>query len=180
MNDIDPDRYAYENQKRKAKNRSIDWQFTFDTWLDWWKSTGKYHLRGRTKDKPYVMCRIGDTGPYSPSNVYCGSLSDNAKDAYTNGKNTPVTFNNMTSAERTEIGRKGGKVGGKRCAELHAFKEEDIKARLDAISHIDLNKRGWVVKVSNVWGVSHTQTKRFMDQHYKGDVFRRNSPVAQR
>lgn len=179
--DTDKDKYAYENQKRKAKERNVEWVFTFDSWLDWWKSTGKYHLRGRTKDKPYVMCRYDDKGPYSADNVYCGTHSNNAKNAFDNGnKGVIAATSSRSEDEKSRIGRLGGLVGGKRYAELYAFKEDDVKKRLDSISHIDLTKRGWVVKVSKIWGVSHSQTKRFMDKHYNGDVYRRNSPVAQR
>lgn len=45
--------------------------FTFDTWWQVWNESGKWDERG-ARGGAYVMCRIGDEGPYSPGNVYIG------------------------------------------------------------------------------------------------------------
>ena len=39
----------YNDQRRNAKRRKIEWHFTFETWLGWWKLTNKLHLRGFIK-----------------------------------------------------------------------------------------------------------------------------------
>ena len=52
-----------------AKLRKIAWEFTYESWWEVWESSGKWEQRGRGKGK-YVMSRIGDIGPYSPSNVF--------------------------------------------------------------------------------------------------------------
>lgn len=57
-------------QRNNAKKRNIDWQLTFDEWLNWWQQTGHFADRGRGKGK-WVMSRFGDTGPYSLSNIFC-------------------------------------------------------------------------------------------------------------
>lgn len=60
-------------QKTSAKNRNIDWQFTFKEWSDWWGNDIQY--RGCKKGQ-LVMARKGDTGPYHPNNVIkqeCGA-----------------------------------------------------------------------------------------------------------
>jgi hypothetical protein len=56
------------NQRRRAKERNIEWQLTFDQWLSIWEQSGHLAQRGRTKGK-YCMSRKGDTGPYSIDNV---------------------------------------------------------------------------------------------------------------
>ena len=58
----------YKTQMKNAEIRGIPWEFTFDTWWKLWEESGKWDQRGRGSDQ-YQMCRTGDTGPYSPSNV---------------------------------------------------------------------------------------------------------------
>ena len=67
----------YNAQKSMALKRGIGWEFkSFEEWLLWWLQTGKFDQRGVT-NKGYQMCRIGDTGPYSPSNCYCATGKEN-------------------------------------------------------------------------------------------------------
>ena len=75
------DRYAA--QKRRARRRRIEWQFTFRTWWAVWYESGKWSERGPSG---YVMGRRGDTGPYSPSNVYICLSSENVRDSFVNLK----------------------------------------------------------------------------------------------
>jgi hypothetical protein len=67
---------AYTIQKSNSKRRGIEFLFTFEEWSQWWLDTGKWEQRGKGRDK-YCMQRYNDTGPYSPSNVYCGTNSEN-------------------------------------------------------------------------------------------------------
>ena len=67
---------AYTAQKANAKRRGVEFLFTFEEWKQWWLDTGKWEERGKGRDK-YCMQRYNDTGPYSPSNVYCGTNSEN-------------------------------------------------------------------------------------------------------
>ncbi len=69
-------RIAYHSQKKGAKERGIEWLFTFDTWLEGWIASGYWELRGRNKGK-YQMCRKDDEGPYSPDNVYYDTTENN-------------------------------------------------------------------------------------------------------
>lgn len=73
-----PDKTKYNNHRYNAKQRNIDWQFTFESWMAWWQATGHYHERGRRIGQ-YVMARFGDVGPYSPANVFCCTSSHNHK-----------------------------------------------------------------------------------------------------
>lgn len=66
-------------QKRKAKQRRIEWCLSFDEWWDLWQQSGKWDLRGTDG---YVMCRTGDTGPYSIDNVRIDSFSNNSLENY--------------------------------------------------------------------------------------------------
>lgn len=85
---------AYNSQKQGAKKRGIAWDFTFDTWLDWWAATGKFELRGKHRGS-YQMCRQGDTGPYAVNNVYCDTVSENSA-LPTRGKARPEAANIKT------------------------------------------------------------------------------------
>jgi len=55
----------YCGQKSMAKKRGIAWEFTFETWLNWWGDD--YAQRGQGRGK-LCCARLGDTGPYSPTN----------------------------------------------------------------------------------------------------------------
>lgn len=74
---------AYAGQKRGARGRGIKWEFTFASWIAVWEESGKFAQRGRGADK-YVMARFGDVGPYSPTNVYICTNSQNLIDAKSN------------------------------------------------------------------------------------------------
>lgn len=158
----------YENQRRKAKARNIEWLFTYESWLNWWKSTGKIAERGR-KSSEYCMCRIGDEGPYSPENVYCATNGQNAKDSYTNNKNQ--AFDKRTPEQMSAAGIKGGKIGG---AIAKVRGKELSEEHLDMIKDVDKTKFGWVAKASKILGVSHSQVKRLIDKYYTGEIYRRN------
>lgn len=61
---------AYQRQKDTAKQRGIEWRFTFASWWRMWEESGKWEMRGRTKGMGgWEMSRPGDVGPYSPDNV---------------------------------------------------------------------------------------------------------------
>lgn len=72
---------AFYHHKSSAKQRGIDFLFTFEQWEAWWiKNLGDDWLekRGSTKNK-YCMARKGDSGPYSVENVKCKTVSENAR-----------------------------------------------------------------------------------------------------
>lgn len=71
--------------------------------------------------------------------------------------------------KRKEIGRYMGKnFGGS-----NKLTEVEINQRLELIEDIDLTKFGWVKKVSERLGLSHTQVRRFIEKHYTGRYYRR-------
>lgn len=74
-------RGRYSIQKRSAKKRGIEWQFTFETWWEWWQKSGHWEERGDERGK-YCMSRRGDVGPYSPGNCYCNLFENNNREVY--------------------------------------------------------------------------------------------------
>jgi hypothetical protein len=72
-------RKAFTQHKSNAKQRGVEFLFTFEQWRDWWLATGEWEQRGRGRDK-YCMRRNGDVGPYSIDNVFCGTNTENVRD----------------------------------------------------------------------------------------------------
>ena len=64
----------YQNAKNCALERNIDWQFTYESWIEWWGND--IVNRGPYKGQ-LVMARNEDSGPYHPDNVYKSITSDN-------------------------------------------------------------------------------------------------------
>ena len=69
-------------QRTGARNRGIEWHFTFEKWLAWWGDD--IHNRGNRSGQ-LVMARIGDTGPYHPVNVRKITCNENHSEAHKNG-----------------------------------------------------------------------------------------------
>lgn len=69
----------YTRQWRRAAERNIDWEFTFETWLAWW---GPDIERRGCKRGMLVMARHKDSGPYSPGNCYKATANQNMSDSF--------------------------------------------------------------------------------------------------
>ena len=67
----------YHNARYCAMERGIEWQFNYDTWIEWWGND--IHRRGPYKGQ-LVMARHNDEGPYHPDNVSKMVSSDNCRD----------------------------------------------------------------------------------------------------
>lgn len=65
----------YTRHKANAKQRGVAFALTFTQWWDIWQASGKWDERA---SDGYVMCRIGDAGPYAVGNVYIGTSGTNA------------------------------------------------------------------------------------------------------
>ena len=71
MNKFDDRDYrSYYNSMTKYRNCGVEWNLTFEEWLDWWNATGHYHERGR-KTGQYVMVRKDITKPFALDNIEC-------------------------------------------------------------------------------------------------------------
>lgn len=60
----------------------------------------------------------------------------------------------------------------------NALKPEEIDKRFQALEGIDFTVFGWVQKVADALGVSHTHARRFIKKHYDGEVYTRKSPLS--
>lgn len=70
-------RGRYQAHKLNARTRGIGFEITFD---DWWMIWEDYwHLRGRGVGR-YHMCRYGDIGSYTATNVYLATHTQNVAD----------------------------------------------------------------------------------------------------
>lgn len=67
---------AFARQRCTAKTRSISWEMTLWEWWTIWQRSGKWSRRGRERGQ-FVMCRFGDTGPYSANNVFIALNCEN-------------------------------------------------------------------------------------------------------
>jgi len=74
---------AYDDQKRHAEDRGIEWSMPYEDWLEIWLLSGKWSERGR-KSGQYCMCRIGDTGPYSKRNCFISTTDKNQQARWEN------------------------------------------------------------------------------------------------
>lgn len=70
---------AYDDHKRHAEGRGIPWQFSYESWLEFWLESNKWYLRGKRKGN-YQICRYGDIGPYNTKNCYIDSVEQNQED----------------------------------------------------------------------------------------------------
>lgn len=71
-------RGKFSIQKRKAKQRKIPWELSFEEWWSIWEQSGRWDERG--PNDGYVMCRDMDTGPYAVDNVRIDSASNNRRE----------------------------------------------------------------------------------------------------
>jgi len=88
--DLSYARTRFHDAKCKAKNRrGIEWELTFEEWYDWFLSHGvDRNVKRRYCKDSIVMCRKGDTGPYSLDNIYPGTLKQNSHDQHNMPKGT--------------------------------------------------------------------------------------------
>ena len=77
---FDPFWQAYRTQRKNAKKRGIDFLISFGDWSAIWLESGNWEDRGRGKGQ-YVMCRIGDQGPYQVGNVFIAPNAQNTREA---------------------------------------------------------------------------------------------------
>ena len=72
--DVTPLR-AFQHQRYRAGRRGIEWKLTLAEWWEIWESSGHWHERGWGRG--YMMCRIGDVGPYAVGNVFIAPGEEN-------------------------------------------------------------------------------------------------------
>lgn len=68
------------DQRQSARRRGIEFDFSFESWLQFWLDSGHWYQRGIKSADSYVMSRFNDTGPYRLDNVVIKSNRDNAQE----------------------------------------------------------------------------------------------------
>ena len=76
-----PKRLAYAQQKDNASKRGIEFLFTFEQWVEFW---GDDIDRRGCYVGDLVMARLGDSGPYSESNCFKQTCSENVREGVAN------------------------------------------------------------------------------------------------
>lgn len=127
----------------------------------------------------YLCHNCGNPACSNPKHLYWGSCSENNRDRFIHDPTLPlriVKSKGLKSRQRTKSSK------GDFC--LNKLTEKQIQERFEKVlaSDIDLQSHGWVRLVSSLWGVSHTEVRRFFDRYWKGDKpYKRTNPgVSQR
>jgi hypothetical protein len=69
----------FQDQRKQAGYRGIGWELTLGQWWKIWQDSGHWIHRGQGQG--YVMCRVGDAGPYAAGNVFIAPSIVNASNA---------------------------------------------------------------------------------------------------
>ncbi len=85
----------YHTQKAYAKQRNIEWHFTYDIWIQWW---GDDIINRGPRKGQLCMARFGDTGPYHPDNVRKATCAENQNEAHRGRKRSDETKEKMRIA----------------------------------------------------------------------------------
>ena len=102
----------YHTQRLGAKQRGIDWQFTYETWVEWWGEdiVNRGHYSGQL-----VMARFNDEGPYHPDNVKKITCNENCSEGNKGipapQKARPGPLNGMYGKVSAMRGRKQTQLG---------------------------------------------------------------------
>ena len=104
----------YWSHYSNARRRKILWQFTFESWIKIWLDSSHWSNRG-TKKGQYVMSRIGDIGPYSPTNVFIQTQGNNVRDGSADIPKKHITKVRMSIAS---LGKPKPKLQCEYCTQL--------------------------------------------------------------
>jgi hypothetical protein len=146
-------KYGIENFKK-------DILHTFDNEKDMYKAESKLVNEDFLKNNVYNLT-FGGLGSWNHVNKIISSDSRvqwGRKGGISTSKSKKYkNWLAISYDRRVENARKMGlKYGGR------PLSQKEINNRLDLIKDIDLNKFGWVKKVSKILNISHTETRRFI------------------
>lgn len=80
-------RICWNRQRCQSRDRGIEFKLSFDVWYKWFLDQGvDRNIPQKNLGSSWAMCRKSDTGPYEIGNIYLATMSQNSKDAFTNGK----------------------------------------------------------------------------------------------
>lgn len=151
------------------------------------------NLPGTLPEGRVCLCHACHNGDCSnPRHLYWGTDKDNNLDQKENGtyQNPFIrTINKYGEEEALKIVRRNGRAGIKKfndnvkerkrrpALNHRGFSEQEIQNRLQMIADVDLTTFGWVQKVADILGVTHTQARRFIKKYYTGNVYTRKSSL---
>lgn len=158
---------AYLDQMYFATSyRKLGWMFDYYSWCKVWVESGKWEQRGRMADE-FCMCRFGDIGPYSPSNVWIGTNKENISDSFkNNGKPKPPRAKNPKSKKELKYYLKYGDVIYRTIQELADFN-----------GYCSRTINNWI-KQGKVYRISKTITKEVKEIHTPYGVFENLTQAA--
>lgn len=156
--------FIFDNEQDmfKMENEIVNYDFI--------KSVNTYNiLNGGLGSWEYVNGNMSDLDKFNKGKW----LGDNfgSKGGSWQNKNLRLKIlESIPKDKRIIIGRNlGTRYGGE-----NKLQQDVISHRLHLIENIDLSKYGWVRKASDILGISHTQTKRFIKAHYNGEYYIRS------
>jgi hypothetical protein len=134
------------------------------------------------KKTGYLCHACHNGGCSNVKHLYWGTAKENTKDLY---DDKPDHAKNIALLKKQKYGEDyfkklgaKGKLGWKTNTPASKLTEHEVKRRLDLIAeaNIDLNAWGWVAKVADLWGMSHTQVRRFFESYWNGPAPYRKRP----
>jgi len=113
--------------------------------------------------------------------LYWGTAKENSLD---NHRNRPLLAKKIAETIKERYGedfykRLGEKT--KRSSSYNNLTQTEVSLRIEQLenSGINLQKLGWVKQVSQLWGISHPQARRFLNKYWKGPApYTRSSKVS--
>lgn len=97
-------RGRYHAHRRHSKSRGIPFELTFEEWWELWEPY--WDLRGKSNSS-YVMCRVGDSGPYSKENVYIHTGLHNRETAVKLSGPLSASYKDVEASRIIELVRQG-------------------------------------------------------------------------
>jgi len=172
----------YLNKRVNATKAGIPFFLSFEEYCSLLKEAGI--TVDQIGHKKFHLSRKQDRGSYCIGNCSFVHYSINLKEKRISEKLRISASNNIkkimlaATIEQKRLWRsKGGKESGKvnKIGERTKLKQEEVLSRLSKINKIDLYKFGWVQKVADILGVSHTQARRFVSKYHDGKSYMRKT-----
>lgn len=144
----------YREHGYRAKRRKLEMRYSFEQWAAVWWNSGKWDLRGRTKAKPYQMCRKDDLGHYEMGNVRIDTQQSNLNDeSFQTARQIAQNRPEVRAKKRESL----AKVRESRCASIReALAKPETKERQKAASR-EVNARPEVRAKKT--GINNTNSK---------------------